>query len=946
MGFGTMERREKVKRLNWVLLMGAVLLAGLTGLAACPPGTIDLTTILAVPTNINNPGTYCVPATGVTLAAGQVININVSGVTIVGETPDAPLNAGTLAAASVVITVAAGAQNTVIQNFRIVNNAAGVRPIRDNGMGTRIQGVTFQDNGTPFNAYVIQLNGINPQVSDCTFIVTTPGNPEIIDLRGGMGARIFNNRVDGAGASPAFFIRNNSGAPYNDLQVWGNTVDNANAFIGGANGYVNSVIRDNDCGVLQTDGINLAGNSANTQVLRNTLTYDAGAGGVNYGIRDTGGSNLVYRGNRVIADPASSAASHGIYFASSNTVIEDNIIDTAGAAPGAAHGIATAAGATNGTIRNNVIQAASGDGIRIGNGTNYVITGNRVTNVAGAGIVSNGNSLISQNTISNVAGGHAITAAVNDRIEENTITGVSGGDGINVPAAITNVTIRANTIRSITGGNDGIDVGGVNCQVIGNTIESVVGGGHGIVISADNQTISGNTVRGVATGFGINIGTQSNNTVVDNRVEDVGQSGIFVNGGDNNTIRGNTLVDVAKNALGVAGSRFAAIEVGFNSGSGAGQAASDNNVIEANVIKNPGSTVFALGIVVSDPNNVTVSNNNRVINNTISDFTRVTAGMGTFATGIQIYNGLGNRVEGNTISNTGNMRVGLDVLSTESVVVKGNKIEGMTEVGLLIRGGTVNTPLRVEGNSLVGNVTGIRLDSGAAVINEVNVVTGGATALHVNTLANADRFTVENNCFTAPILVRNAGIGTLVAKKNYWGATPQPGVNVFGAVDTSDPLASCPAVPAPAPTPTLSKNYGARAGWYMVSVPTTGDTAGIFGVTLYWWNGTSYTSLTGTAAIEPVKGYWANLPANKTVTASGSVPTTDQTVALVKGWNMISVPWAYPKAAIQVQKGTETKSWADAVAAGWVRDTIWGSTTAVTSPNDYQSVTTLDPWYG
>jgi hypothetical protein len=126
----------------------------------------------------------------------------------------------------------------------------------------------------------------------------------------------------------------------------------------------------------------------------------------------------------------------------------------------------------------------------------------------------------------------------------------------------------------------------------------------------------------------------------------------------------------------------------------------------------------------------------------------------------------------------------------------------------------------------------------------------------------------------------------------------------------------------------------------MVSVPTTGDTAGIFGVTLYWWNGTTYTQYTGTAAIEPVKGYWANLPANKTVTASGSIPTTDQTIALVKGWNMISVPWAYPKAAIQVQKGTETKSWADAVAAGWVRDTIWGYDGA------YQSVTTLDPWYG
>jgi hypothetical protein len=148
-------------------------------------------------------------------------------------------------------------------------------------------------------------------------------------------------------------------------------------------------------------------------------------------------------------------------------------------------------------------------------------------------------------------------------------------------------------------------------------------------------------------------------------------------------------------------------------------------------------------------------------------------------------------------------------------------------------------------------------------------------------------------------------------------------------------------LPPPAvPSPGKSHTYGARAGWYLVSVPTSGDTAGIFGVTLYGWNGVSYTVLTGAAPLEPTKGYWAKLPANATVTASGTVPTTDQTVPLVKGWNLISVPWPYPKAEILVIKGAEQKSWAEAVALGWVREAIWGY------DGVYTSVSSLDPWSG
>jgi len=55
---------------------------------------------------------------------------------------------------------------------------------------------------------------------------------------------------------------------------------------------------------------------------------------------------------------------------------------------------------------------------------------------------------------------------------------------------------------------------------------------------------------------------------------------------------------------------------------------------------------------------------------------------------------------------------------------------------------------------------------------------------------------------------------------------------------------------------------------------------------------------------------------------------------------MISVPWPYPKAEILVVKGTETKSWVEAVALGWVPDAIWGY------DGTYTSVSSLDPWFG
>ena len=96
--------------------------------------------------------------------------------------------------------------------------------------------------------------------------------------------------------------------------------------------------------------------------------------------------------------------------------------------------------------------------------------------------------------------------------------------------------------------------------------------------------------------------------------------------------------------------------------------------------------------------------------------------------------------------------------------------------------------------------------------------------------------------------------------------------------------------------------------------------------------------------IEPSKGYWVNLPSSRTVTASGSEITTDVAIDIsTAGWHQISTPWLYPKASIQVIKAGLTKSWSAAVAAGWVRDQIYGYKA---TDGQYTTPSTLDPWYG
>ena len=166
--------------------------------------------------------------------------------------------------------------------------------------------------------------------------------------------------------------------------------------------------------------------------------------------------------------------------------------------------------------------------------------------------------------------------------------------------------------------------------------------------------------------------------------------------------------------------------------------------------------------------------------------------------------------------------------------------------------------------------------------------------------------------------------------------------NLFGHGRLDLPLDDLVA-PPPDPDPPASHTYGTVAGWYMVSVPHGGTAADLFGTTAWRWDPATETYVAA-AIIEPSRGYWVHLPANKVVTDTGAPVVTNVTIDIsVVGWHQISSPWIYPKDAISVTRGPVVKTWSEAVAAGWVRGNIYGFKA---TDGFYTTPTVLHPWYG
>ncbi len=202
-------------------------------------------------------------------------------------------------------------------------------------------------------------------------------------------------------------------------------------------------------------------------------------------------------------------------------------------------------------------------------------------------------------------------------------------------------------------------------------------------------------------------------------------------------------------------------------------------------------------------------------------------------------------------------------------------------------------------------------------------ITGGGSGTNAGTISVA----FDGNPTSA------ARTGTITVTAG--GASGSPAsVTVFQAGRGAEP----PVEPDPG---TYSHRYGNVRGWYLISVPMAALTPR--DIVLWRWNPV-VGDYERPGVIQPTHGTWALFPPNVTFTLTGTPPASDVTQSLeVVGWHHIGTPWPYAKSAIVVLRGREARNWAGAVAAGWVRNTLYGFQA---TDGAYTTPTTLDPWYG
>lgn len=167
----------------------------------------------------------------------------------------------------------------------------------------------------------------------------------------------------------------------------------------------------------------------------------------------------------------------------------------------------------------------------------------------------------------------------------------------------------------------------------------------------------------------------------------------------------------------------------------------------------------------------------------------------------------------------------------------------------------------------------------------------------------------------------------------------------YRSVDELPLLPEDPASGDPDPEPPadgMTHTYGDASGWYLISVPVAVNVPA--GETMWRWN-PAITDYERPTTLAPTEGAWAWLDANTTYTVTATASTTPNVDHALEnvGWHMVSAPWPYPRAAIRVTRGRDTKTWSDAVAAGWVRNALYGFQA---TDGAYTMSTTLHPWYG
>lgn len=326
-------------------------------------------------------------------------------------------------------------------------------------------------------------------------------------------------------------------------------------------------------------GIYLVSSSSSNNIQNNTITTNAGAGGIaqdsNYGIYlTTGSGSSIIQGNTVTTK-ATGANNIGIYINTvSNSNISDNTIATSGGSgnPGPV-GIYLVSNSST-IIKNNIIDTAS-PGIYTDSSSNLTIQNNTITSTLTAiYLLTSSNSIIQNNSINTSGSGYGIyllTSSNNNTIKGNSIN-TSGGSGIYLSSSSSS-TLSGNTITT----NDTLSYGLYLDQsdfnnFSLNTINSSSSDSIFLDRNSDNNTISFNTIK-FSKNSAIRIQNSSsgimpqNNTIINNNITNATNGiSIFMNStrpfAVNHTIENNNIT-FTTNALYISNSSNINISLGL-----------------------------------------------------------------------------------------------------------------------------------------------------------------------------------------------------------------------------------------------------------------------------------------------------------------------------------------------------------------------------------------------
>ncbi len=189
-------------------------------------------------------------------------------------------------------------------------------------------------------------------------------------------------------------------------------------------------------------------------------------------------------------------------------------------------------------FQGNQVEAAGRPAMHVGGGADPVVTGNRLSATAAAGLLidTGGRGTFRDNAVGSADGPGIVIAGASPSIEANSVEG-AGLAGIVYDGAAAG-RLADNVIRQ--SGASGIEIRGQsNPEITGNIIEA--SGQAGIFVFEDGRgRIEGNTITGSAFS-GVVIGTGGKPTLTTNTITENAEHGVLVLSGAGGVLRANTI---------------------------------------------------------------------------------------------------------------------------------------------------------------------------------------------------------------------------------------------------------------------------------------------------------------------------------------------------------------------------------------------------------------------